>query len=120
MNLFRYFILLLSISFTACSGVSTPPSAKTAEFKVWGNCGMCKKTIETSLKDKEGVLKAEWNVKSKQMTVQFDTLRISLSEIQQTIAAAGYDNVAFKGDSAAYAGLHECCQYTRKDSTSVK
>ncbi len=110
----RFFSCISLLIFVACNGVSTPPSAKTAEFKVWGNCGMCKKTIETSLKDKPGVLKADWNVKTKQMSVQFDTLRISLKDIQQTIAMAGYDNDAFKGDSAAYAGLHECCQYTRK------
>lgn len=112
MKLFSIFISL--VFFAACNGVSTPPSAKTAEFKVWGNCGMCKKTIEGSLKDKPGIIKADWNVKSKQMSVQFDTLRISLKDIQQTIALAGYDNDAFQGDSAAYAGLHECCQYTRK------
>jgi mercuric ion binding protein len=111
----KCFILATVLAFfAACSGVSTPPSAKTADFKVWGNCGMCKKTIEGSLKENTGILKAEWDVKSKQMTVSFDTLKTSLSDIQLTIAKAGYDNVAFKGDSTAYAGLHECCQYTRK------
>ena len=108
------FSLIVSLFIIACNGVSTPPSAQTSEFKVWGNCGMCKKTIEKSLKDKPGIIKADWDVKTKQMSVTFDTLRVNLADIQQTIAAVGYDNDAFKGDSAAYAGLHECCQYTRK------
>ncbi len=110
-----FFLLTAALAFfAACSGVSTPPSAKTAEFKVWGNCGMCKKTIEGSLKENTGILKADWDTKTKQMTVSFDTLKTSLSDIQLSIAKAGYDNVAFVGDSAAYAGLHECCHYTRK------
>jgi copper chaperone CopZ len=112
-NLFSLVIVLLV---AACNGVSTPPSAKTSEFKVWGNCGMCKKTIATSLKDKPGIIKADWNVKTKQMSITFDTLRVNLTDIQQTIAAVGYDNDAFKGDSAAYAGLHKCCKYKRKAS----
>ncbi len=110
-KLFSIVIVLLILS---CNGVSTPPSAKTSEFKVWGNCGMCKKTIEASLKDKPEIIKADWNVKTKQLSVTFDTLRVNLADIQQTIAAVGYDNDAFAGDSAAYARLHECCQYTRK------
>lgn len=110
------FSLIIVLFIAGCNGVSTPPSANTSEFKVWGNCGMCKKTIETSLKDKPGIIKADWDVKTKQMSVTFDTLRVSLSDIQQTIAAVGYDNDAFEGDSAAYAGLHKCCKYKRKAS----
>jgi copper chaperone CopZ len=112
-NLFSLVIILLIV---ACNGVSTPPSAKTSEFKVWGNCGMCKKTIESSLNDKPGIIKADWDVKTKQMSVTFDTLRVNLADIQQTIAAVGYDNDAFEGDSAAYEGLHKCCKYKRKAS----
>jgi hypothetical protein len=48
------------------------------------------------------------------MTVTFDSLRVNLADIQQTIAAVGYDNDAFEGDSVAYAGLHKCCKYKRK------
>ena len=75
---------------------------------------MCKKTIEKSLKDKPGIVKVDWDVKTKQLSVTFDTLRLNLADIQQTIASVGYDNDGFNGDSAAYAGLHDCCQYTRK------
>ena len=86
---------------------------KTSTFKVWGNCGTCKKTIEASLKVK-GVEKADWNVKTKMITVTYDESKITLDQIQKHIAAVGYDNDKYKGDDKAYAKLPGCCQYERK------
>lgn len=85
----------------------------TSTFKVWGNCEMCKETIESSLKG-EGISKADWNTESKIMTVSYDTAKIKLDKIQENIASVGYDNVAYKGDDKQYQSLHECCQYERK------
>lgn len=85
----------------------------TSTFKVWGNCEMCKETIESSLKA-DGISKADWNTESKIMTVSYDTAKIKLDKIQENIASVGYDNVAYKGDDKKYQSLHECCQYDRK------
>lgn len=85
----------------------------TSEFTVWGNCGMCKETIEKSV-NKEGVVKSNWNTDSKIMTISYDTAKISLKTLQQSIADAGYDNVTFNGSNTAYNQLHECCKYERK------
>ena len=35
-------------------------------------------------------------------------------KIKKNVAAAGYDNDAYKGDDKAYSNLPECCQYERK------
>ena len=85
----------------------------TAKFTVWGNCGMCKETIEKSVKI-SGVKKANWHIESKIMTVSFDTTLVDVTSIQKAIAAVGYDNVQYTGDNTAYAKLHACCQYERK------
>lgn len=85
----------------------------TSTFKVWGNCEMCKETIEGSLKA-DGIIKADWNVDSKIMTVVYDESKISLDQIQKKIAAVGYDNEKYKGDDKAYNELAGCCQYDRK------
>lgn len=82
-------------------------------FKVWGNCDMCQETIEGSLKT-DGVNTAHWDTESKMIEVNYDTTRISLDQVEQKIAAAGYDNVKYKGDDKAYEGLPECCHYERK------
>jgi copper chaperone CopZ len=85
----------------------------TSTFKVWGNCDMCKKTIESALKLK-GVINSDWNVESKIMTVSYDDKIISLDSIQKNISSVGYDNERYKGNDMAYANLNACCQYNRK------
>lgn len=85
----------------------------TSTFKVWGNCDMCKETIETSLKV-DGVIKADWNVESKMMTVSYNDKIITLDQIQENIALVGYDNEKFKGIDTVYRDLPDCCQYDRK------
>ena len=85
----------------------------TSTFKVWGNCDMCKETIEGSLKA-DGIAKADWNTETKMITVAYDDKKISLDQIQKNIASVGYDNEKYKGDEKAYAELPGCCQYDRK------
>lgn len=85
----------------------------SSTFKVWGNCEMCKETIEGSLKA-DGITKADWNVDTKILTVEFDTAKISLDQIQKNVASVGYDNEKYKGDDKAYSELADCCQYDRK------
>lgn len=82
-------------------------------FKVWGNCEMCKENIESALKLK-GIDACDWNSETKFIEVTYDTLQISLNQIQKAIALVGYDNVAYKGSDSAYQKLEECCQYDRK------
>lgn len=105
-------IIFLSFIFFSCS--ASLENAQTLEFKVWGNCGMCKKTIEGSLKDKSGLYSADWNVKTKQIKVVIDSTKVKPEDIHNFIAASGYDTDLKKGDDQAYSGLHACCKYDRK------
>jgi copper chaperone CopZ len=103
--------LIFSGIFFSCSNGSA--SGATAKFKVWGNCGMCKETIEGSLK-KDGITKADWNTTSKIIEITYDTTKISLDKIHESIASVGYDTELRKGSDSAYAELPGCCQYERK------
>ena len=86
----------------------------TETFKVYGNCEMCKTTIESSLgKKKMGVLSANWNTQTKMIIIKFDPAKVSLEEIHKRIAASGYDTEKVRADDATYSGLHKCCQYER-------
>lgn len=116
----RLLALLIAISVVSCKNSNdsgdttlTKGAVTTASFKVWGNCEMCKETIEGALKV-EGVRKAEWNAETKQVQITYDTAIISLDQMQKNIAAAGYDNEKYKSDEKAYGNLPECCQYERK------
>ena len=86
---------------------------QTETFKVWGNCDMCKKTIEKSLKVK-GIKSAKWNRETKMITVVFDNKLIDLPSIHKKIAGAGYDTELEMASDEVYKNLHGCCQYERK------
>lgn len=90
--------------------------SKTDSIKVSGNCGMCKKRIETALKV-PGITSADWNVKSKMLMVNYETSKLTLNEVQQKVADAGHDTPKFKATEAAYSKLPGCCQYERVGET---
>lgn len=101
------FILVVS----AACGQSK--EVKTAQFKVWGNCEMCKKTIENSL-DVKGVKSAKWNQETKMITVKYVADKISEDDLHKKIASAGYDTEKESANDEVYKNLPDCCQYTRK------
>ena len=105
-------IMLISMGFSACG--QTVKNAKTETFQVWGNCGMCKKTIEKAANNVKGVATANWDVDKKQMTLTYDSTKTNAEAVQKAIAQVGYDTPLAKGDDKAYSNLHECCQYDRK------
>jgi len=94
--------------------VAVTTALQTARFQVWGNCGMCKTTIEKAAKSVTGVEGAAWNLDTDQFTVVFNPAKTAVAKVHQAIAAAGYDTEAVRSDDTAYNNLHGCCQYERK------
>jgi copper chaperone CopZ len=111
--------IVLSLAIVLFSAISASaqkkvdPAQKKETLKVWGECGMCKKTIEKAAKD-SGATTASWNTDSKMLTVTYNNTKTSTQKIQQAVAAAGYDTRDLTADNAAYDKLHECCKYDRK------
>ena len=85
-------------------------SKEKKEIKVSGNCGMCKKTIEKSLKIKE-VYSSKWDQKSKMLSVVYNEKSISLDSLEKRIAAVGYDTEHYKAKDEVYNELPGCCLY---------
>ncbi len=96
--------------FTNCT--AQIPNAKSTSVKIYGNCGMCEKTIEKAAYVK-GEVKAEWDQDSKMAVITFDSTKTGMDAVLQRIAAGGYDSDQFKAPAEAYSSLAECCQYER-------
>ena len=101
--------ILSSFAITACNSAK---AEKTSTFKVYGNCEMCKQTIEGAL-GQDGIYFADWNKDSKIIEVKFDSTKYTLQQIHSIIAHAGYDTEVERAPDEAYSALHECCQYQR-------
>lgn len=113
-------ILALLLSAIFFNAFSNPMHTETVTFKVYGNCSMCKKTIETALKKNSNIKNADWNVESKMITVEYDPHNIEVDEIHKIIADAGYDTEKVKGNDTAYNKLMGCCKYKRAESPKSK
>ncbi|TAL77609.1 MAG: copper chaperone [Bacteroidetes bacterium] len=88
------------------------PTSKTETFKVWGNCESCKARIEKAVKA-EGATSADWNIKTKLLTVTFDPAKTSVDAFSKKLAAVGHDTEKYRADDKAYNALDACCQYLR-------
>ncbi len=87
-----------------------------ATFTVYGNCGMCKRTIEGALSGVAAIQSANWDTKSKQLAVRYDAKAIQLDDIKAKVAAVGYDSDTHRAPDAVYNNLHACCKYERPKS----
>jgi membrane fusion protein, copper/silver efflux system len=82
-----------------------------SQFKVSGNCEMCKERIETAAKSVKGVISAVWDVQSKQIHIEFDDQKTNSIAIHKAIAKTGHDTDLEKASNAVYKKLPECCLY---------
>ncbi|HMR18522.1 MAG TPA: TonB-dependent receptor [Sphingobacterium sp.] len=107
--------IILSIFILFTTGLyhaAQAQSDSTSTFEVAGNCGMCKKRIETAAKI-DGVKSAVWDIKTHKVTVQYNPQKTKSATIQQAIAQAGHDTPLFRAPDDIYDRLHECCLYER-------
>ena len=115
-KLFLALIMITTISGTLIAQTSAGISEKqkTETLKVWGNCNMCKTRIEKAVRS-EGASSADWNTKTKLLTVTFDPANTSVDAFSKKLAAVGHDTEKYRADDKAYNALDSCCKYERKN-----
>lgn len=111
--IFSLSLFLLMGTFASAQDATSAANTKTETFKVYGNCGMCKRTIEKAAQKESSVTTADWDVKSKVLTVSYDPAKTNTKKIKQQIADAGYDSETHRAKDEVYSNLHFCCQYDR-------
>ena len=110
MKSFKISIALLVFTSTICN--AQIKNAITETVKIYGNCGMCEKTIE-KIGAINKVAMVDWNKDTQMATITYDAKKTNQSEILKRIALAGYDSDHFLAPDDVYAKLHGCCQYER-------
>lgn len=112
------FLAAIAVVFSVPSCNAQLKKVKTENVKIFGNCEMCEKTIETAGSLKK-VAKVDWNQNSKMATIQYDSTQTTVDEILKRIALAGYDSDKFLAPDNVYKKLPECCQYVRENKTAI-
>ena len=91
----------------------------TENVKIYGNCGMCEKTIEKA-GNLKNVATVDWNKDSKMASITYDSKKTNQDEVLKRIALAGYDSDTFLAPENVYNELPGCCQYDRESKIAVK
>ena len=107
------FLIMVAATMQISSSIYAQTSKKTETIKVYGNCEMCKTTIEGSLKKKDGIISKKWDQETKMLSVTYDSVKITIQQIGEKIAGVGYDNEHKTATDEKYKNLHKCCQYDR-------
>jgi periplasmic mercuric ion binding protein len=113
MKIILVILLFVSLQAIGISQSVQSVNTDTVEFSVYGNCGMCKSRIEKALKV-DGIKSAEWNIKSKIVSVVYNKSKIEEEKLHQLIAGVGHDTDMVRSDDKTYSKLHKCCKYDRK------
>jgi copper chaperone CopZ len=108
----------LCVLFSFTTANAQIKNAKTETVKVYGNCGMCKKTIETA-GNQPKVAQVAWDEDLQTATLSYDPEKTNRSEILKRIALAGYDSDEYLAPDATYAALPACCHYERLSKVSA-
>jgi mercuric ion binding protein len=110
----KHFIIVIVCCLALfCSSNTFAQKVNNDILKVWGNCGMCKKTIEKAAKS-AGAKTANWDAELQQLIVSYKSDKTSNFKIQQAVAESGYDTQNVTASDEAYNQLHGCCKYERK------
>jgi copper chaperone CopZ len=106
-------ILLILAVFTFTAGYAQKGDDKVKEttFKVDGVCGDCEKRIESAALRVKGVKLADWDKKSHDLKVIYNSKKVNLEDIQLAVSGDGHDTPTAKADSTSYAKLPNCCRY---------
>ncbi|MBC7749912.1 MAG: DUF3347 domain-containing protein [Methylotenera sp.] len=118
MNLIKKILMAITLLLSVTFASAQIKNSKTETVKIYGNCDMCKSTIETAGTLKK-VAKVEWNKDTKMATLTYDSTKTSQDEILKRVALAGYDSDKFLAPDATYDALHGCCQYEREAKVAV-
>jgi hypothetical protein len=111
----RIFIIIVFILISTNLSVAQDAKIIQTEFKVFGNCEMCKSRIEKAVKINE-VKYAKWNKNTKMLKIAFVST-IDVDSLHKRIAEVGHDTEKYKAQDEVYSSLPKCCLYRDKANT---
>lgn len=114
----RIIIVAAILATTGINSVAQSEKKKveTETVHVSGVCDDCKERIENAAYI-PGVKRADWDKDKQQLTVSFKPDKVSLQQIEQSIAHAGHDAGDVQASDSAYKKLPSCCAYKDEAST---
>lgn len=102
--------LIITAVITLAAFAAQAQKIQTIKIHTSAECNECEIRLEEELNYTKGVKFAELDIPSMDLTVKYDTKKISPEKIREIISKLGYDADAVKADPKAQSELPECCQ----------
>ena len=83
---------------------------KTITFLTSAICGECTERIEKALNYTKGIVFAELDEESKEVTVKYKTKLLTEAQVKAVVTNLGYDAADTKRNEEAFNKLPKCCQ----------
>jgi mercuric ion binding protein len=109
------FLIAYSVTVIAQSKVERVSIATSIACDHCKKCGTCAQRIEDALYALKGVKRVDVDSKNNKILVAYNTDKLVLEDIKETIAANGYDADEVKATEEAVATLEDCCKQVRDD-----
>lgn len=113
-SILKISVTFILIIFVSCN--SPIENSKIKIVKIFGNCEMCKKTIDKA-GNQEKISQVDWNKNTKMATITYDSTKTNYDKVLKKIAMNGYDSEKFTAPNNVYSKLPGCCQYKRRIQT---
>jgi copper chaperone CopZ len=101
---------LAAIAALSLSAIFVSAQTDTVRIKTSSVCKTCKRTIEENLSFEKGVKKSNLDVKTKIVTVIYDSKKTNPDKIRLAITKSGYDADSLPRDPKAFKRLPDCCK----------
>lgn len=114
-NIGLVMMLFMMTAFSATAtavveGKEKAQKVKTVTFLTSAICGECKERIEKALNYTKGIVFAELNEETKEVTVKYKTKLMTEDKVKAVVTNLGYDAAETKRNEEAFNELPKCCQ----------
>lgn len=86
------------------------PKVQTVVIHTSAECSECEQRLENGLNYTKGVMFAEFDLESRNVTVKYNTKKTSPEALRKVINGLGYDADDTKADKTAFEKLPACCK----------
>lgn len=104
---------LILISILVVVGTSwgqKTPKTQTIVIHTSAECEQCKERLESGLNFAKGVVFAELDLTSQDVTIKYSTKKVTPAQLREIINNLGYDADETKANAAALDKLPSCCK----------
>jgi len=103
-------ILIIALSLFAVSGTAMAQKTQTVTIHTSAECLECEQRLEEGLNFTKGVVFAELDLASQNVTIKYSTKKTNPEALKKVINELGYDADDQKAEAAALQKLPSCCK----------